>query len=303
MIAISSPSLENPTRAGVHGGDSLRTNSVDLVASLLTSLIVFTSLGVGLLGIVYFTCVLDATIEPIDVEPSRPAGGGVTLIGFENDLEPPGEQSVEDLTEPSLEQSILAMTDALSSIDASIESLDASLASSSGASRGDWRKAGPTGDGAGGIPRYERWELKFSARSYQQHARQLDFHRIELAAVGGTEFVDYAPNFASKPAHRSGESSDEKRLSFTLREEGSLKQYETQLLNASGVLTDGRILLKFIDVELEDRLARIEMQFAVAAKGSDISVDSITKTIFESVPSESGGYQWRVVDQRYRLRD
>jgi hypothetical protein len=50
---------------------------------------------------------------------------------------------------------------------------------------------------------------------------------------------------------------------------------------------------------LEERLAQIEMKYA-RAQGHQ-SVKEIAKTIFESRAAASGGYEFVVIEQRYRL--
>jgi hypothetical protein len=283
--------------------DALRTNNVDLVSSLLTSLIVFIGMAVTLLFILYLTKTMTWEPERLVLEEEKVAGRGENAAGFARDLEPPGEEEIEDLTEPSLEQTLEAMTEALSSISASLDSLDASLESSSGAGQGDSRPPGPLGEGDDIIPRFERWELKFSARSRPQYARQLDFYGIELAAIGGSPTVDYLSKFSGSPATRSGTSKEEKRLNFTWREEGTLKQYEKQMLDAAGIKTEGRFYYKFISAELEEELAQAEMRYAIAQKGKQIPVKTLLKTVFESTPTSTGSYEWKVIDQRYRLQD
>jgi hypothetical protein len=82
------------------------------------------------------------------------------------------------------------------------------------------------------------------------------------------------------------------------RKTGPLLQYDRQLLQKAGIQTNDRVLIKFIPKELEDRLAITELAYA-KSKGID-TVKKIAKTVFESKPTTSG-FEWVVVDQRYRL--
>lgn len=82
------------------------------------------------------------------------------------------------------------------------------------------------------------------------------------------------------------------------RKSGPLLQYDRQLLQRAGIDANGRVLIKFIPKELEDRLAITELAYA-KEKGVD-TVKKIAKTIFES-KSNSNGFEWVVVEQRYRL--
>ncbi len=82
------------------------------------------------------------------------------------------------------------------------------------------------------------------------------------------------------------------------RKPGPLLQYDRQLLQRAGIQTNDRVLIKFIPKELEDRLAITELAYA-KSKGID-TVKKIAKTVFES-KSTASGFEWTVVEQRYRL--
>lgn len=291
------------TGTEVRQAKSLRTQKVDVVASLLMSLLVLIGLIVLLLFVLWLTTTFTWEAGDIKIAEERVAGRGDHAEGFERDIEPPGAEEVEELTEPTLAETLEAVTDAATSVAASVDSIDSnSMASSQGTGRGDSRPPGPLGDGDDIVPRFERWELKFQAKGLRSYATQLDFFGIELACIGGNmATVDYASQFASAPRKRSGTSEEENkrsRLHFMWRQEGPLKEFDRQLLGQAGVTTQGRMLLKFIPKELEDRLAQIEMKFA-NSKGH-MSVKEIAKSIFESQASSSGGYEFVVIEQRYR---
>lgn len=286
------------------GVASMRVQKVDRVASLLLSGLVVSGLLVLLLFVIWLTQTLTWTAGVITIDEQRAAGRGNHAEGFERDVEPPAAEEIEPLTDPSLAESLQAVTDVASSVAATLVAIDsdADLALD-GTGRGDSRPPGPLGEGEDVVPRFERWELKFQAKGLQPYAAQLDFYNIELACVGGgVETVDYATNLSTSPQQRSGTSEAENkrgRLYFQWRQEGPLKQFDRQLLDQAGVKTSGRNLLKFIPKELEDRLAVAEMQAANAAGYK--SVKEIAKTIFESRAAASGGgYEFVVTEQRYR---
>ncbi len=84
------------------------------------------------------------------------------------------------------------------------------------------------------------------------------------------------------------------------RNEGPLLQYDRQLLKKGGVKTDGRTVLKFLAPELQAQLQRLELDYARKNKGANTTVLEIAKTIFECQVVSNKGYQWVVIDQRYR---
>lgn len=281
----------------------MRTQRVDIVASMLFSALVVSGMVVMWMFVVWLTQTFTWQAGEIRIAEERVAGRGDHAAGFERDIEPPGAEEVDDLTEPSLAETLEAVTDAATNVAASLEALDSNMnLTLEGVGRGDSRPPGPLGEGDDIVARFERWELIFQAKGLQPYAEQLDAYNIELACVGGgVSTVDYASSLANSPIKRSGTSADENkrtRLYFMWRQEGPLKQYDQQLLERAGVKTQGRQLLKFIPKELEDKLAQAEMKYA-NSKGHT-SVKEIAKTIFESQAVASGDYELVVVQQLYR---
>ena len=294
----------SPTAHQPHGAKSLRTQKVDVVASVLMAGLLVVGMLVFLLFVLWLTQTFTWQAGVITLEEERPAGRGDHAAGFERDIEPPGAEEIEELTEPTLAETLEAVTEAATNVAASLDSITSdSVTSNSGNSRGDSRPPGPLGDGDDIVPRYERWELKFQANGLRAYAGQLDFYKIELGCVGGgVPTVDYAFNLASTPQTRSGTSAEENkrtRLYFMWRQDGPLKEFDKQLLSQAGVRTQGRQLLKFIPKELEDSLAQTEMRYAIS-KGHN-TIKEVAKTVFESQALPSGDYEFVVIDQRYRV--
>jgi len=279
--------------------EDLRVTQFDKVSSLLLAMAMFLALLVGLLFLLWITSGKPKIVLSYPEIVENPAGRGENAEGFERDFEPPGAEEVEDLLEPTMEDTLQAVTDAVSSVPASFESVDSNAsASTAGTGKGDSRPPGPMGEGDDIIPRFERWKLKFLAKNLSAYALQLDFFSIELGALGGQiQGVDYAARLSGAPQTRRGESESEKRLYFMWTTPGPLKEYDRQLLLKAGINTADRQMLKFIPKELENMLANIELDYA-KGKGH-ASVTEIAQTIFESRPSD-GGFTFVVIDQKYR---
>lgn len=300
---MSTSPVHDVAKVRPQAAKGMRTQKVDQVASLLMSLLVVIGLVVLLMFVVWLTQTFTWSAGDIQIEEERVAGRGDHAEGFERDIEPPGAEEVEELAEPTLAETLEAVTDAVTSVAATLDSIDSNAQLSiAGSARGDSRPPGPLGEGDDIVPRFERWELKFQSKGLQPYAAQLDFYNIELACVGGgVATVDYASSVSSSPKMRSGTSAEENKLTrlyFMWRQEGPLKQFDKQLLEQAGVKTSGRQLLKFIPKELEDRLAQTEMKYAIS-KGHN-TVKEIAKTIFESQVVASGNYEFVVIEQRYR---
>ncbi len=277
---------------------NLRTQKVDVVASLLMSSFLITGSLVFVLFVIWFTSTYKWETGGIQVEEERVAGRGDHAEGFARDIEPPGAEEADFLNEPTLAESLEAVTDAVTSVAATMDNVDTDAnASAVGSGRGDSRPPGPLGEGEDIVSRFERWELKFLAKDVKTYASQLDFYKIELGCIGKSKLVDYAFGFSGSPQRRSGKGSEEKRLYFMWRQEGPLVAFDRQLLGQAGVQTQGRQMLKFIPKELEDRIYQTEMKYAIS-KGHG-KVREIAKTVFESQPASSG-YDFVVIEQRYR---
>lgn len=281
--------------------EKLRISRFDIVTSFFMALILFIGTFVLMLFIIWLTSRWSFPPQPIAPIIEEPAGRGENPEGFERDFEPPGAEEVEELMEPTLQDTIEAVTDAVSTVAAALVTSDTqAVATTQGTGAGDSRPPGPMGEGADIIPRFERWQLNFSARDLRSYSTQLDFYKIELGAIGGSiQGVDVAKNLAGgRPnKYRIVDTTAEKRLYFMWSTPSPLMQFDQQLLQQASIPLPNRKMLKFIPKDLENQLAQIELEYSTS-KGYP-SVTQIAKTIFES-KSDGGGYKFEVTSQRYR---
>lgn len=280
--------------------EKLRLSRFDSVTSLFLALILFLGAFVFMMFVIWL---LSGEPKPIALAPiiENPPGRGENPEGFERDFEPPGAEEVEDLMEPTLADTIEAVTDAVSSVAASLTTADTNAtASTAGTGQGDSRPPGPMGEGDDIIGRWERWELTFNAKGKKDYAKQLDFYKIELAAFGGggPNVIEVANNLSGSPKKRvNTDPESEKRLYFSWKLSNPLLQYDKQLLGAASIQTNGRNVIRFVPPELENLLANMEKDYA-ESKGKKFP-GSIAKTVFEST-AEGSGYAFTIVSQRYR---
>lgn len=280
--------------------EKLRISRFDIVTSFFMALILFIGTFVLMLFIIWLTSRWSFPPAPIAPIIEEPAGRGENPEGFERDFEPPGAEEVEELMEPTLQDTIEAVTDAVSTVAAALVTSDTqAVATTSGTGAGDSRPPGPPGEGADIIPRFERWQLNFTARDIRSYATQLDFYKIELGAIGGSiQGVDVANNLAGRAStYRIVDTGAEKRLYFMWNSPSPLMQFDRQLLQQASINLTNRQMLKFIPKDLENQLAQIELQYS-ASKGYP-SVTQIAKTVFESKP-DGRGFKFEVISQRYR---
>jgi hypothetical protein len=299
-------SSTNPTKSILHVDEtSMRTNKVDQTSSLLLSLALLIGLAVLMLGLLFFLRAMSSSAQVIILEPERIAGRGDNAEGTERDFDPPAADEVEQLTEPAVEQTLQMVTETISMISSSLESMESSMTGNESNGKGDSRPPGPEGEGDDIIPRFDRWELKFTARDRRNYAIQLEAFKIEVGAIGGgIATIDTITNIASAPTKKSVTPKEEKarkRLKFVSMNENVLLQYEKQLLQTAGITNSGRQVIKFVPNDTEEALAQAEAAYFMEKRGKDLRVATIAKTVFECrQKSKGGGFEFVVIDQRYR---
>ena len=284
----------------LHEREKLKLSRFDSVTSLFLALILFLGAFVFMMFVIWL---LSGEPKPLALAPiiENPPGRGENPEGFERDFEPPGGEEVEDLMEPTLADTIEAVTDAVSSVAASLTTADTNAAASTqGTGQGDSRPPGPMGEGDDIIGRWERWELTFNAKGKSDYAKQLDFYNIELAAFGGgrPNVIEMANNLSKSPTKRvNTQPKTEERLYFSWKLSNPLLQFDQQLLAAAGIQYSGRNVIRFVPKDLENLLANMEKEYA-ESKGKKFP-NSIAKTVFEST-ADGSGYKFDIISQRYR---
>ncbi len=277
----------------------LSVNRYDQVASLLIAVLILVALGVLMMFIVWLTGRLMFTQTTIPIELLEYAGRGDHAEGFERDMLEPGLEELEEMYEPQVEATLEAVTDIVSTQSAAFDSIaNAANATAKGqGGMGDSRGPGPLGEGSSDIiPPWDRWEIRFTTAGITAYARQLDFFKIELGAMGGgSPVVEYAYNLAKpKPDTKTGPPDAEKRLYMSWKGGGPLAAYDKQLLGRAGIKTDRRLVLQFYPKETEMMLLRAE-----AEAGRDHDPREFLRTIF-GVQSARNGFEFYVIDQFYR---
>lgn len=279
---------------------AMHVSRFDQVASLVVALLIMVGVAVVGMFIIWLTATLvfKSRSVPVKLVENVP-GRGDHAEGFERDLEAPGMEEMPELAEPQLEVAMEAMTEAVSSVAAAMDSVSVpSDATSKGeGGMGDSRPPGPLDEGDNIIPRWERWEIRFESSSESAYARQLDAFKIELgAAGGGRKNVDYARNLTKgKPDTYSGPGDKEQRLYMTWRG-GSLQKFDQNLLRKAGVNISNRLLMQFYPEDVENDLATIEKAHA---DKQNKTLQEYLKTVFELKPKGSS-WEFVVAEMRFR---
>jgi len=279
--------------------ESLNVSSQERASSMVVALLVLLGLIVLLMFLVWLSSRLQhmPTAVPVTVVDDLGGGGsGAGTPGGEQSFEEVSPEEVQDLQEVNVEQTLQAVTDAVSTRAVNLEAMEGGvqgLGQGQGTGSGDGRGPGPGGPGT--ATQLPDWEVRFNASTLELYAQQLDFFGIELGAIGGgKKVVDYASKLSqAKPVTRTASGDQEKRRYLVWRK-GPLAQADKSLLAKAGVDTDGRIVLQFLPPPVEGQMALLEAQ---QAKGKKLN--EIRRTVF-GVRGSAGKYEFYVLEQDYR---
>lgn len=237
--------------------------------------------------------------------------------------EPGGVTADPSITEASSLDASMSVADAADFADASdaadvVDSLDASDAGpsvavsersavpldqmdfgsqGSGTSRrgtpnGNGRRALGTGGGTrGGVPREDRWVVRFDESTVDEYAKQLDFFKLELGALFANGRLVMISNVAAaRPTKREVTSGKgEERLYMKWRA-GSRQKADMDLFKKAGENVEGATILHFYPKETELNLLQVETTYR------NRKSTEIRKTYF-AVRKEGNAYRFAVTSQ------
>lgn len=278
--------------------EKLDVSAQDRASSMLVAMLVI----LGFVVLIMFAIWLSSRVKynvPVPVRLAEELGGGGTgdgTPGAEQQLEEVSPEEVKDLQEVSIEQTLQAVTDAVSTQAVNLDAVEggaAGLGTGEGTGTGDGRGPGPGGPGT--ATQLPDWEVRFNASTIELYAAQLDFFGIELGAIGGgKKTVDYASKLSQpNPVTRSAPGDAEKRR-YLLWRKGPLASADKTLLEKAKIDTAGRIILQFLPDPVERQMAQLEAEHAKEKK-----LNEIRRTVF-GVKGSAGQFQFYVVEQDYR---
>ena len=281
------------------GKQMFMVSKYEKVTSVLLALNLFIGFMDGIMLVMWISGLKAQAIEAVPVLILEPKGRGANAEGYERDPEEPGLEEVEEISEPRIEETFLAVTDTVTNTAASLVALNTGATSSShGSGLGDSRGAGPGGDGdLDVVPRQERWRISLSANSVDSFERQLAYFKIDLAAFGGgitTLDSTFHPISPANVTHLE-DGTQEKRTWF-YPQNAIETQWTAELLNKAGIPTSGRTYIHLYSPESEQKLLVAE---DARMRAANKRIDEVKRTYFE-VRASGGQYEFVVTNQEYR---
>lgn len=251
----------------------------------------------GLL-VVFFATRQFPSIEPIPVVPVEATSPNANQ-GLADEPDPPGVEDAPDLAEPQLQDTLDALTAAVSMSEVllSDEQLDAEKEAGKGKGLGDSRMAGAGGDGVvERVPRWERWKIRFEPDSLAGFTAWLDQFGIRIGVLGRDNQVHVAYNFLSGMKVESAPPQEYGTWGRTLPADGPMPQLTMQLARKADIARRGSIALLFCPFDVEAILYTAEKKYAEKRDVTD--VNKLRSTVF-TVIKEGGKYEFQVIDQKY----
>ncbi|NOZ40943.1 MAG: hypothetical protein GXP24_12065 [Planctomycetes bacterium] len=290
--------MSSDTQHGTPKKYQLTVNTYDRTATLLIALLILVGAAVSGLLVVFFASRQFPSIEPIPVVPVEATSANANQ-GLADEPDPPGVEDAPDLTEPQLQDTLDALTAAVSMNEVllSDEMIDAEKEAGKGKGLGDSRMAGPGGDGVvERVPRWQRWKIRFEPDSAGDFAQWLDYHKIEIGVLGRDNQVHYAYELgSSSPKSRTGDPRKETR-GYTSAADGPMPSLTNLLARKADIARHGTVVLLFYPFEVESILYTFEKKYA--EQHNVTNVNALRETVF-TVVKERGKYTFQVIDQKY----
>lgn len=286
-MAVESLESLRPERAAA----GLRVSAYDRSSSLLIALLLMVGMTTFGLAVVFFSSRMQRTPPAIPVTPVSPFNDSAANNPQANNLLP-GVENAPEVLEKNLESlldqlSIAATSDAV----LMAEDMTAENDQNAGASKGDPRGKGISGNGMG-KGREPRREILFEPESFDQYAKWFDEVGLEIAVLGADNVVYYASKVSTpNPVVRTGDPSTDARLYFNSAG-GPLYPLDRRLAEKAAILKHGELILEFCSPELQNKLLALEKEAAGDRPAGDIAL-----TVFKVV-KRGAKYDFEVSEQR-----
>ena len=282
----------------------MRVTRYEQVSSMMISIVIGLICATLVTLALYLSTVQADEVGPAEMELIELAGGEedgnpdetLKVESPEEEIEDPSltdDESEETEIEEVFQNVVEISDNAAEQVEQQFET-QAQNSGKVGSKAGTGSRPLGNGPGEGGIPRHQRWFIRFAqGSSVTEYGKQLDFFGIELGALFPTQKkLVYVKNFSSSPVRREVQTgANEKRL-YMNWQSGSLRKTDHQLFKRAGITTRGAMILHFYPSGTEAMLAKLEKDFRKR------NVKTIRRTIF-SVRKRGNGYRFLVTRQTY----
>lgn len=276
-----------------------KTSSYDMVNAILMACLILFGFLFAVIFLIWLTTIVDF---------SRPSDGPLVLaidepgnekpLGEADDVLEPGVEEFPEVETPQLANALEAVTDAVSSVRASLEKRSGSAAVMGRGSGYGSREGGP-GSGGDGVPEYKRWKISYEASDIDTYAKQLSFLKIDLGVVHETKpdiIRIQDPAGAKTKIETTREEQNKAKSLFFIHEKQRMKRWDVQLCTRAGASVNGCFTVQFYP-DYTRNLVRVAE--ATKLQGTGKTVVDVQRTYLKVV-ADGSGYKFEVTNIEYR---
>lgn len=289
-------SADLPTRIKPKINVETKVSTYDKLNATLIACIILAGFLFTALFLIWLTTAFDFSRRAAGPLVSANVTRDSKIEGVADDIFEPGVEEFPEVETPQLANALEAVTEAVSSVRASLETRSGD-AEQMGAGLGyGSRESGP-GIGGDGIPEYRRWIINYESDDINVYAKQLSFFNIDIGVIHQTRNdIWRVHDVGGTP---SVVKTDRERENKTLRfahKKIRMQRWDQQLCKRAGVDLTNTIQAQFYSEEARTQIRQIE---AAALEGTGRTLVEVRNTILKVVPI-GDGFEFVVIDILYR---
>ena len=273
-----------------------KTSSYDRLNAALVACILLFGFLFSVLFLIWLTSVFDF---------SRRAAGPIVVVDEAGDSKPEGvaddvlEPGVEEFPEvevPQLANALEAVTDAVSSVRASLEKRSGDAAQM-GRGAGYGSRDGGPGTGGDGVPEYKRWIINYEAEDIGSYSKQLSFFNIDVGIIkqSGNDIWRVSDPGGGSKVIKTDRGRENASLRFQ-HQKRRLRLWDQTLAKRAGVDLSNTVQCQFYPESTRVIIRQAEAA-ALAETGRELK--EVKNTIFKVEPG-GAGFVFTVLDIVYR---
>ena len=264
-----------------------KVSSYDVLSGFLVATLLIVGFLTTILAMIWVTSTFNYD-TPAGYELVEQAGedGDDKPEGFEDDAFDPGVDDFPEVETPQLAQALEAVTDAVSSVKATLAKRTGDAAVSGAGGGYGSRQGGPSGSSDGTIPEYKRWKINYKAGDIETYKKQLSFWDIEIGVLrldNDDVFRVSDPAGAAKVV-KSNRNSEGESLYFS-HIKPLMMRWDQTIARQAGVNTDDVNMIQFYSNKARQRIKEQEGKL-LAADGR--KAKEIRATIVKLADTGSG---------------
>lgn len=291
---MSSASTNNTNSKLAFVKADTKVSSYDTFSSFLIASLVIVGFFATILSLIWLTTTFkyDMPREIILVEPLGDDGDDKPE-GFEDDALDPGVDDFPEVETPQLAQALEAVTDAVSSVKASLAERSGDAAVNGAGGGYGSREGGSSGNGSGIIPEYKRWKINYQAEDIETYKRQLSQWEIDIGVLNrNSDDVFRVQNPAGNTNVVTSSRTQESDSLYFAHIKPRMKRWDEVIASGAGVNIEEVNMIQFYS---DKARMRIRQQEAEMLDADGREAKDIRATIIR-LASSDGSFDF-IVDQ------